>query len=256
MDYKELENAIIEDWTWRKTEISTLILLAEDSKEEVVLKSIILLLYAHWEGYIKKCSRFYLKFIADNKPRISDLTDNFRAVALKGISKEIINSKETLTLQNELGYIKKYSKIDSHTIDHHLTIDLEVEKDGSIIDTNNNLNPAVFRNILDVVGLHYQSQYETREKYIENHLLANRNSIGHGNRKLANDDDFELEINSVKKLRDVIVSIIENFRDEIIEYSRKEYFRKENQDKLSLFLAEKNKQLEAIFKDIDSRYSR
>ena len=71
----------------RKLEISDLILIAEKEENLVLLKSLILLLYSHWEGYIKKSSKTYLKFIAENKFKLCDLTDNFRAVALKGISK-------------------------------------------------------------------------------------------------------------------------------------------------------------------------
>jgi hypothetical protein len=220
----------------------------------VLLKSLILLLYSHWEGYIKKSSKTYLKFIAENKFKLCDLTDNFRAVALKGISKEIVSSNETLTLQNELNYIKQYSKIDNHTLDHHIKIDLEIEKDKSIVDTQDNLNPKVFKNILEIIGLTYKIEYESREKFIEKYLLGNRNSIGHGNKKLLLEDDFNMEIMSIKKLRDVIISIIENFRDEVIEYSRKEYFLKQNSEKAKEFLLKQSIELEASFKEIEIKY--
>jgi len=255
MTHQELEDFISVDWTWRKTEISTLILLAEDKKEDVILKSIILLIYAHWEGYIKKCSKIYLKYIAESDFKISDLTDNFRAVSLKGVTKVCIESKDSLTLANELAYIKKYSKIELHKLSEHIKIDIDNEKDSSIIDTNQNLSPSVFKNILDVIGLNYKSQYESREKYIDSNLLGNRNLIGHGNKfKTSEEDDFELEINNIKKLRDVILSIIENFRDELIEYSKQQYFLKINDHKLTIFLSQKELELTASFKEIDTRY--
>ena len=54
MKYEQLENLLDEDLGWRKVEISDLLFLAKETQKEVVLKSVILLLYAHWEGYIKK----------------------------------------------------------------------------------------------------------------------------------------------------------------------------------------------------------
>ena len=64
MEIQEFEDKIIDDWTWRKREVSDLILFAEKEENIVLLKSIILLLYAHWEGYIKKCAKTYLKYIS------------------------------------------------------------------------------------------------------------------------------------------------------------------------------------------------
>lgn len=254
MEINKLEDMLYEDWTWRKTEVSELILLAETEEKNVLLKSIILLLYAHWEGYIKKSSRVYLKFICENKIKISELTENFKAVALKGLSKEVFKSTDTLSLSNEIKLIQKYSLINGLTIDKLIKIDLELEKDKSIIDTQDNLNPSVFKNILEIIGLNYNSQYEVRKTHLDNDLLAYRNSIGHGNKKLSKDSDFDLEINSIKKLRDILFSIIENFRDEIIYYSQKEYYLKENQHKILDYTLMKETQLESIFNQIDRRY--
>lgn len=255
MTNKDLEDLLIDDWTWRKLEIHDLILLAENEGQNVVLKSIVLLLYAHWEGYIKKASRVYLKFITENKIKVSDLTENFKAVALKGLTKQVFESKDTLTLANELALIKRYSLINDYTIDKLIDIDLELEKDKSIIDTQDNLNPAVFKNILEIIGLKYNNQYEIRKAHLDNDLLAYRNSIGHGNKKLSKGTDFELEISNLKKLREIIFSIIENFIDEIIFYSKEKYYLKQNQHKIESYILTKEAQLESRFKEIDSRYT-
>jgi hypothetical protein len=67
MKYEQLENLLDEDLGWRKVEISDLLFLAKETQKEVVLKSVILLLYAHWEGYIKKSSKLYIKYISEKK---------------------------------------------------------------------------------------------------------------------------------------------------------------------------------------------
>lgn len=44
MTFNDFEDKIFDDWTWRKREVSDLILIAEKEENAVLLKSIILLL--------------------------------------------------------------------------------------------------------------------------------------------------------------------------------------------------------------------
>ncbi|OIV41188.1 MAE_28990/MAE_18760 family HEPN-like nuclease [Flavobacterium johnsoniae] len=263
MKLNKLEELLEEDLGWRKKELSDLILIAKQTGEEVVLKSIILLLYAHWEGYIKRSSKLYLNYISDSKKFLNELTENFRAVILKGIINQCIASKEALTLQNELIVLSKLSnadkikfKIKTGYNNESNELDVENDFDNTIINTHSNLNPKVFKNILSVIGLQYKTQIESREKYIDSHLLANRNSIGHGSRlKKQISEDFALEINDIEKLRDVIFSIIDNFSDELVEYCKEEYFLISNQHKLTSYIELKELELSNTFKYIDEKYS-
>lgn len=254
MTIQEFEDSIINDWTWRKREVSDLILFAEKEENTVLLKSIILLLYAHWEGYIKKCSKTYLKYICEHKPLFKNLTDNFKAIALKGISKELVNSSETLNLKNEFEYIERFKNIDDLGVDKKIKIDLENEKDKNIINTQDNLNPDVFKSILKIIGLEYKKQYESKEIFINSYLLTNRNSIGHGSKELFKDEEFELEIKSLKKLRDVTIVIIENFRDELIEFAKNELYLKVNMEKAGEVALEFENKIKAEFEEIEERY--
>lgn len=255
MEITKFEDLLYEDWTWRKTEISELILLAETEEKNVLLKSVILLLYAHWEGYIKKSSKTYLKFISDNKIEVSKLTDNFKYFALKGFCKEVFNSSDNLTTNNELNFIAKFNKINSMTIDKLININLENERDKTIIDTKDNLTPIVFKRILDIIGLKYLDGYESKKNQIEINLVAHRNSIGHGNKKLSSNEDFILEIASLKELRDIIFLIIENFRDDIIQFAKEEYYLKENFDLIESYCTNKEIIINREFNSIQSRYN-
>lgn len=254
MTIQDFEDKIIDDWTWRKREVSDLILFAEKEENTVLLKSIILLLYAHWEGYIKKCSKTYLKYICDHKPIFKNLTDNFKAVALKGISKELLKSSETLNLKSEFVYIEKFNNIDNLGVHKHIKIDLENEKDKSIINTQDNLNPEVFKSILKIIGLEYKKQCESKEIFINSYLLTNRNSIGHGGKELFKDAEFDLEIKSLKKLRDITIVIIENFRDELIEFAGKELYLKSNAEKAEKVAGEFEEKIKVEFEEIEKKY--
>ncbi|WP_286911890.1 MAE_28990/MAE_18760 family HEPN-like nuclease [Flavobacterium sp. UBA4197] len=255
MQIKDFEDLLVEDWTWRKKEVSDLILLAEKEENTVLLKSIILLLYAHWEGYIKKSSKTYLKYICDNKHKLNELTDNFKAVALKGLTGEVMKSGNTLSLQNELHYIKKFSDLDNISIDHHIKIDLDNEKDKNIINTHDNLNPEIFGNILKIIGIDYKEQYDAKEIFINTYLLSNRNSIGHGSKELFKDENFEFKISSMKRLRDVILVIVENFRDELIEFAHNSLYLKVNKEKAKQSKQKFETQLKDDFSEIDKAYN-
>lgn len=254
MELSNLEDLLFEDLTWRKTEISELIILTETEEKNVLLKSIILLLYAHWEGYIKKTSKTYLKFIIDNKIEVSQLTDNFKYIALKGLSKEVYKSSNTMSTNNELNFIQKFNDINTKTFDKLLSIDLENERDKSVIDTQDNLTPAIFKNILDIIGVTYLDGYESKKSQIENNLVAHRNSIGHGNKKLSNNQEFQLEIIALKELRDIIFLIIENFRDDILQFAKEQYFLKDKSSAISSYSSTKEARIIHDFNEIQTRY--
>lgn len=117
------------------------------------------------------------------------------------------------------------------------------------------MNPKVFKNILKIIGLVYKKQYEDQEVFINTYLLSNRNAIAHGSKELFKDEQFELEIKSLKKLRDVTLVIIENFRDELITFATEKLFLKSNNDKLEALTKNFEEKLEADFKEIVDRYN-
>lgn len=87
MKIEQFEDYIHDDLAWRKMEISQLFRIFNDAEsKEVVTKSIVLLLYAHWEGFLKKCFKCYLKYVSERKVKIKKLTVNFKAIELKSLA--------------------------------------------------------------------------------------------------------------------------------------------------------------------------
>ncbi|MGL4993995.1 MAG: MAE_28990/MAE_18760 family HEPN-like nuclease [Bacteroidales bacterium] len=252
MSNEEFENLMFDEWTWRRKELTQLILIAEHTKEKVLYRSIILLLYAHWEGYIKKACRIYLYYIISNKYKISSLQDNFKALCLKGFSREVLKSSESLNLTNEMRLVSMINEVDDILIDKKLKVNLNNDKEKDLIDTHDNLNPKVLQNILSIIGLSYKEEYENKKMYIETYLLANRNAIAHGNKEI--NQDFELEISKLKELRDVICTIIENIRDEIVYFAKNEFYLKDKNQEKEDYLKMKDENLTKELKCIEDRY--
>lgn len=254
MTIDDFENLLVDDWLWRKREISDLILIAEQSENPVIYKSFLLLLYAHWEGYIKKSCKAYLYYISKSDLKFCDLTDNFKALLMKEMGKAVDASKYSLTIENELHFISKLQGLTDLKVSKKIKINLSNEKDKSYINTQDNLSTNVLKNILKLIGLEYKEQYDLKKSLIDLKFLGNRNSIGHGN-LIVDQEDFELEINTMKKLRDTIVLILETLRDEIIEFVRNEYFLSSKNDDRTLCMQKYNEQLRSGFAEIESRFS-
>lgn len=254
MLYTDFEQILIEDLTWRKLEISELILTAKELNKEVLLKSTILLLYAHWEGYIKKSSKAYIKYVSERHIKIKDLTANFQAVSIKEFISRCIEHQETLTLANELTFMSKYLKNANKAFSSDINHENDFDKD--IINTESNLKPKVFKNIISILGMHYKTAISAREHYLNSHLIASRNSIGHGSKfETLMLTDFNLTINDVEKLKDFILTIIDRFKDSLLEYSSKEFFLHANSSLRVTFEDAEEALIESEFRAIEARYS-
>ena len=253
MKYDQFETLLDEDLAWRKVEISELLLLAKESEKETIFKSLILLLYAHWEGYIKKSSKLYIKFISEEKIKLNDLSFNFKAVALKEHVSRCIETKDKLTLANEIAFVSSFLKLENKKF--KIDVKPENDFDSTIIDTESNLKPKVFKNIIEILGLNYKKALEAREHYINSHLLANRNAIGHGSKF---DDsiqlDFSLTLKDIEKLKAIIFSIIDAFREELLEYVYNKYYLVSNSDKRSEFELKREEEFEKIIASIEDSF--
>jgi hypothetical protein len=250
MTKEDFQKFLEDDLSWRKKELSELLIVAKTSGKEVVLKSVILLLYAHWEGYIKKSSKIYLNYVSEKNIKLKDLYQNFSAIILKAQVSLCLDTSEKLTMANEVSFINSYLKKQNGKF--NITIDIDSLDSRDIIDTGSNLKPKTYKNIVGILGLEYKTALSTREQYINQHLLANRNSIGHGSPfDDTIQDDFNLTIDDVEKLKNIIFSIIDCFSDELLDYVEKELYLKINETQREKYCLYKETELEKTFLAIE-----
>ena len=192
----------------------------------------------------------YLKFIVEKKVPLKELSPNFKAAALKGNIKQCFESNDSLNLANELTFIKKYLKLEDKKF--KISIDPGNDFDKSIIDTQSNLNPDVLKNIYGILGVQYKEALETRRNYIDRNLLHVRNAIGHGSKyEDSNEGDLLLEIEDIERLKNIVILIIDNFRDELLDYAYKEYYLVGNEENRVTYDAEKEDELEKLLNVYD-----
>lgn len=200
MKIKTKENfidAIDAEIVWRKKELSYLKgnVKANNPYYKTHLRIGIVLLYAHWEGFVKNACEFYLTYLKSLRLQYDELTENIIAFSLK-------NSL------NEFEHTNK-STIHCQIIDfllNKLNQRANVPNDN-IIKTGSNLNSSILKEILTTIGLDY-SNYELKNHLIDTVLLKNRNSIAHGEYIELGEVDFY-------DLHSEIISIMDDIKNRL-----------------------------------------
>jgi len=183
------------DRSWRLKEISdlkTAARAADSSLRRVLLRSLVTICYAHWEGFVRFAARKYLEYVALRKhsygsldrqflrnyflPRLAALSNSRASVReMCGLVDEILNSSE-----------RRFARVN---------LDL--------IDTKSNLNFNVLLEICLVCSIPTEP-FEKHESFVDVFLLKRRNGIAHG-------EDTYLEINDVDELTDNTVAMMRAF---------------------------------------------
>ncbi len=248
MNSNEFLDCLNLDLGWRKKEISDLYLLAQEKESEVLLKSMILLIYAHWEGFIKKSSKIYLKYISDKNIRIDRLEDNFHAIALKKYFKRFIASRDSFSIDNELQFVESSSQGRKK---FKISIDIEDSKESSLINTEHNLKEKILHRIFVITGLSYKPSLQTKKHYIDAHLLANRNNIAHGEPFLEGKyDEFSLSLDDISRLKNIILLIMDSFKEELSDYVSNEYYLSQKKSERRDYEEGREEYLRASFREM------
>lgn len=211
-----------EDLAWRKKEITNLLLLNTNEGDIIIAKASILLIYSHWEGYVKNTCKKYLIHISDLKLKIEDLTLNFQGIKVKGLANQAINGSSGLTLTNELNLIEKIhsSAKDLFNLDNRILL----ERNKEFINTQDNLNLKILNSFCKIVGIGEVTMIAGREKYLDEFLLNQRNAISHGTKVDSNSGEFDLAIPAIKELRDFVFLLMEYVKGELAFYASNQLY--------------------------------
>jgi len=195
---EHLQTVLDEDFGWRRKELSMILTGIKSSKSKTLNTNIrigVVLLYAHWEGFIKNSAEYYLIFVAGKKLVYNELENNFIALSLKTKLKEFEETNKN-TVQTQL--------IDFLLGNLNIKANLPTE---NIIKTQSNLNSTILKEILSILGIDY-SQFELKEKFIDSQLLKIRNLVAHGQNPDITEIDFY-------ELYDEITNMMNSIKNEI-----------------------------------------
>lgn len=256
MRKEQFEDFINVDLAWRKMEISQLFrILNESESKDVVSKSMVLLLYAHWEGFIKKSSKQYLRYVKEKKVKLKDLTINFSAIMLKNYAKECIDN-DGLNLAKEIQFMNKHHKMLEKKFE--VTVNVDDDLDEDIINTKHNLNSKVLKNISEIVGIEYNDAMKSRSHFIDAILLNNRNSIGHAGKtaKMIDENESILNFDIVAELKDFIVAMLDYYAEVLQDYVDQELYLLSKDNERQQYEEEQEERLEIKLKELSRRQTK
>ncbi len=162
---------ITDDRNWRIKEISDLksaIRRGDEGLRRVLLRALVAICYAHWEGYVRFSARKYLEHVALRRFQYRDLDRqffrNYFLPRLAALSTSKTSITERCALVDEI----------LSTSDRRFS-----QVNDDLINTKANLNFEVFIDICLVCGVSVEP-FEDRSTFIDVVLLKRRNAIAHG----------------------------------------------------------------------------
>lgn len=197
---EDLIDKISQDHVWRIREIAELKNLVQqpsisDLTKRVLCRSGLALLYAHWEGFVKKAGSFFLEYVAMQRLLLSELNVNFVTLVVKSKFEKASESKKSSSFQEVVKFILENQNT-------RAKIPFK-----NIVDTQSNLSTTVLKEIIWCLGVDY-SKFETKENLIDMKLVNKRNFIAHG-------EIFDVSIHDFLDMADEVIGLMNLFKNEI-----------------------------------------
>lgn len=199
---EELTDRIADDYGWRIREVSELKTLvssaaSSDIRRNVIARSGIALLYAHWEGFVKAAGTYFLEYVSMQREPIDSLQTNFVTLILKSRIEQANRSKKYSAFEEVTKFLLENS---------HSQARVPFKK---VVNTQANLSSTVLEEISWCLGIDY-GHFLARQKLIDTRLLGRRNHIAHGRDLRVEQDDFVELADEVVALMDSFKALVEN----------------------------------------------
>lgn len=229
MNFAELWAEIEADQTWRQDEIrffqNQSAKVDSTEKQDYFRRALILLLYAHYEGFCKFTFQLYITAVNSVGITCGEANYAIAAASLSDIFQALRNpEKKSDHFRNELPddtalhrFARDREFLESSSGFESFLINIT----DSVIDTESNLKPVVLRKNLFRLGFSHDQFMHLEGKI---HLLLNyRNKIAHGELKTGiNKSEYE-------RVRDAAYEIMNNVKRGIMQgLQNKNYLREIN----------------------------
>jgi hypothetical protein len=193
----EFTAQITQDRNWRIKEISdlkTAIRRGDENLQRVLLRALVALCYAHWEGYVRFSARRYMKHIALRRFQYTELEQqffhNYFLPRLAALSSSKIGIAQRCALVDDIlsSSSHRFSRVNE-----------------DFIDTGHNLNSQVFADICLVCGMP-TTLLADKSTFIDVVLLKRRNAIAHG-------EDTLVSLGELDQITDDTIELMRGFGD-------------------------------------------
>ncbi|MCK9187831.1 MAG: MAE_28990/MAE_18760 family HEPN-like nuclease [Acidithiobacillus sp.] len=171
---------------------------ADSVSRHALLRALVAMSYAHWEGYVRTCATRYFEHLTLRKKTFSDYERQIYINSVLGRLDALYQSrtsiKERCTLINDIldGAGRRFA---------HINQDL--------IDTRSNLNTDVTKDICLICGIDSE-HFEDKRTFIDLLLLKRRNAIAHGQQAFIPVEEIDDFVANVLSIMRVFRNLLEN----------------------------------------------
>ena len=168
MTTESLNDALDREISWRKKELLSLrndVAVAIGLNQGTLMRCLVTLCYAHWEGFIKRASRLYFDFILSQKHTYSELSDNLLAAAIARRAAE--GTSKTKYYSNVATFLR-----------HNQAEEARFQVPDDLTD-NGMCNSTRLEQILYCLTMQ-TDPFELRYQWLDHKLIAQRNKVVHG----------------------------------------------------------------------------
>jgi hypothetical protein len=192
---------VTEDRNWRMKEISDLksaIRQGDEGARRVLLRALVTICYAHWEGYVRFAAKKYLEHVALRKFQYSQLDPqffkNYFLPRLASTNSGKLSIAERCALVEEIlaSSDRRFSRVNE-----------------DLINTKANLNFEIFSDICVVCSI-ATGLFSEKSTFIDVVLLKRRNAIAHGEETLIAISDLDDVANGTVSLMRAFGDALEN----------------------------------------------
>lgn len=215
MSAAEARSEIEEDRSWRSEEVrllrNQLSSLSED-KKGVLRRSLVIMVYAHLEGFCRRALEIYVARINDLELTVGQVEWNLAAASLsetfdklhnkdlkcKVFKRALPDDAKLHRFARDRDFLEAIGEFEKSVV----RIDSEC-----VVDAESNLKPAVLRKMLYRIGLDH-SIVDSWSALL-NRLIGKRNNIAHGaSRAPVSHDDYEVFEYTADAVMDAITTLV------------------------------------------------
>jgi hypothetical protein len=188
------------DLIWRRQELSDMKLAvrkADSIAQPVLLRAIIAMSYAHWEGYIRTCASQYFEHLTLRRMPFAELERQIYVNSflnrLDALHRSRMSLRDRCRLVNDIldGAGARFSFLNPE-----------------LIDTRSNLGPDVIIDICIICG--FDAAYFQDNRIFLERLLKRRNAIAHGRPEFIKADEIDGLVTETLALMSNFRTLVEN----------------------------------------------
>jgi hypothetical protein len=198
---EDLSNILDVDLIWRRKELSDMkaaIKSADLPSKPALLRALIAMSYAHWEGYVRTCATRYFEHLTLRRKTFIEFERqiyvNSFLMRIDALHQGRVSLEACCRLVNDIldGTSGRFS---------YLHPDL--------IDTRSNLNTDVIKDICIICGVE-SNHFERNRTFIDVLMLKRRNAIAHGQQEYIRPDEIDDLVTNVLSLMSSFRNLLEN----------------------------------------------